>query len=135
MQTKSFSSATAGDDSEYNYSISRYELDAHLLNAADKAGVHIEFDHQLSETSEVADSSSCVLHFFQGDKHRRIQCNCPIIACDGAGSRTRLAMRHAGLTSFQSQLLPRGYKEVLFPKPEKHFGVEECDGTSAVLFL
>ena len=67
--------------SEYNYSISRYELNAHLLNAADKAGVHTEFDHQLSETSDVADSSSCVPHFLHvGKKPRRVQCmrTCPI---------------------------------------------------------
>ena len=46
-------------------------------------------------------------------KHVRVLCSSPVIACDGAGSRIRYALRHQGLTKFSEQLLSRGYKEVL----------------------
>jgi len=58
---------------------------------------------------------------------------CPVVACDGAGSRARYAMRHSGLTSFTEDLLTRGYKEVLFPKPPEgsDFGSDGTNGGEA----
>jgi len=65
-----------------------------------------------------------------------VKVGCPVIACDGGGSRVRYALRRAGLTDFTEEVLSRGYKEVLFPKPEgdSHFGAiaengaEGCHG-------
>jgi len=134
------------DDSEYNYSISRYQLNVFLIEAADKAGVKIHFDHGLSETSRLSSASEigADLHFTVGYgtdtlSKVRYECKSPVIACDGGGSRVRYAMRHHGLTSFTEDLLTRGYKEVLFPHPDetlgegKHFGAgEECHGINGL---
>ena len=126
------------DDSEYNYSISRYELNKFLMGAAAELGTDIKFDHALSETSDFSTPGpvGCVLHFTHGppnkpaeQKQVRVKVGCPVIACDGAGSRARYAMRHAGLTTFSENLLDKGYKEVLFPKPEGDgFGSTGSDG-------
>lgn len=50
-----------------------------------------------------------------------VACMCPVVACDGAGSRARYAMRKDGLTEFTETMLgdsssTHGYKEMLFPK-------------------
>jgi len=126
------------DDSEYNHSISRIELNKHLINAASAAGAEFHFDHALSETSDFASEGmvGCTLNFVQGppskpdeQKHIRVLARCPVIACDGAGSRVRYALRKAGLTTFTEDIISRGYKEVLFPNPgEDHFGAKGENG-------
>jgi len=105
----------------------------------------MHFDHNLSETSKFATEGpqGCVLHFTHGppnkpEELKRIQVtvSCPVVACDGAGSRARYAMRRCGLTDFQEDLLTRGYKEVLFPCPAEgqdfgatgDHGGEACPG-------
>jgi len=128
------------DDTEHNYSISRIDLNKFLLDAASNAGAELHFDHALSETSDfkTPGATGCCLHFKQGapgseQKLLRVKVDCPVIACDGAGSRVRYAMRSAGLTNFTEDLLTRGYKEVLFPKPEPgaDFGADGKDGGEA----
>jgi len=129
------------DDSECNYSISRVDLNKYLINVASKLGAEFHFGHQLSETSDFSgeDLVGCKLHFtcqqFEGGapvgsaQHFRFQVDCPVIACDGAGSRARYALRHAGLTTFTEDIITRGYKEVLFPDPgENHFGAKGENG-------
>ena len=115
------------DDSECNYSISRYELNKvcpeplmcqmytlmytliwkFLIQAAVDLGATINFDHALSETSDFATEGDvgCILNFTSGhpskpEELQRLQVDvkCPVVACDGAGSRARYAMRHSGLT-------------------------------------
>jgi len=114
------------DDTECNYSISRIDLNKFLINAAAEEGVVFHFDHNLSETSDFSgdDLVGCTLHMTQGPpnkpselKRLRMRVQCPVIACDGAGSRARYALRRSGLTDFTEDVLERGYKEVLFPKP------------------
>lgn len=128
------------DDSEHNYSISRIDLNKFLINAAAEAGAEYYFNHGLSESSEFkGEGVGCCLHFRVGSfenpseqKLIRVRTNCPVIACDGAGSRMRYALRRAGLTEFTEDLLTRGYKEVLFPKPEAEgFGATGKDGGEA----
>merc|ERR1719157_235316 len=108
------------DDSECNYSISRVELNKFLIDQASKDGAVFHFDHNLSETSDFGGSNptGCVLNFAKDGKRFRVKVGCPVIACDGGGSRVRYALRRAGLTEFTEDVLSRGYKEVLFPKPE-----------------
>jgi len=129
------------DDTECNYSISRIDLNKFLIDLAVKEGAEFHFEHQLSETSAF-NSDGLVgseLHFVQGarsqpDKHRRlrVRVHCPIVACDGAGSRVRYALKRAGHTSFTEDILPRGYKEVLFPNPgENDFGAPGGGGNEA----
>mmetsp|Transcript_57131 Transcript_57131/g.99909 ORF Transcript_57131/g.99909 Transcript_57131/m.99909 type:complete len:577 (+) Transcript_57131:71-1801(+) len=129
------------DDTEYNYAISRFELNKLLLEKAAEAGADLHFNYVLSETSDFGgdEAVGCTLNFTREDpnapgKKQCIQVNaaCPVIACDGAGSRIRYAMRHAGLTNFEEDLLTQGYKEVLFPNPgENDFGAPGSDGGEA----
>ena len=126
------------DDTEHNYSVSRLDLNKFLLNAAADAGADLHFDHALLESSDFLTEGSVgsCLHFKQGGgSFLKVHADCPVVACDGAGSRVRYALRRCGLTEFTEDLLTRGYKEVLFPKPEvgKEFGAtgehgEACDG-------
>ena len=176
------------DDSEFNYSISRYELNCYLIEAAERQPARLSCsysllcnvqgrrealfcnttayaspysrliycvqDHAISETSDFHPEgfhgaqisygcstdtapSGSFLHFNCGQPDKgipsrmlRVRCHCPVVACDGGGSRVRYAMRHRRLTSFSEDLLSRGYKEVLFPSSPNHdFGVPgECPG-------
>jgi len=123
------------DDSECNYSVSRVELNRFLIDACEKAGAIIHFNHVLSETSDFSGDElvGCVLHFNRGSQRLRVKAKCPVIGCDGAGSRVRYALRRCGLTDFSEDLLTRGYKEVLFPKPQHgvDFGAKGDDGGEA----
>ena len=112
------------DDTECNFSISRVELNKLLINAAARAGAQFNFNHALSETSEFKDGDEfpddavgCVLHCTIGapgteQKRVRVRCHCPVIACDGAGSRVRYALRWAGRTDFTEDMMEKAYKEV-----------------------
>lgn len=130
------------DDSEVNHSISRIDLNCFLINLAIKEGAHFHFDHALCDSSDFSgpETVGCELHFRQGPMGQpekqtflRVKVLCPVIACDGAGSRVRYALRKAGLTDFTEDLLSSGYKEVLFPKPEEgvDFGAKGEDGGEA----
>jgi len=129
------------DDSECNYSISRIDLNKFLIDAAAKEGAEFHFDHALSETSDFVSGGAIgsVLNFTQGppskpekQKKLRVRVHCPVIACDGGGSRVRYALRKAGVSSFTEDILPRGYKEVLFPNPgENDFGAPGGGGNEA----
>eukprot|EP00747_Dinoflagellata_sp_TGD_P169513 gnl/TRDRNA2_/TRDRNA2_198667_c0_seq1.p1 gnl/TRDRNA2_/TRDRNA2_198667_c0~~gnl/TRDRNA2_/TRDRNA2_198667_c0_seq1.p1 ORF type:complete len:576 (+),score=139.18 gnl/TRDRNA2_/TRDRNA2_198667_c0_seq1:96-1823(+) len=131
------------DDSECNYSVSRIDLNKFLIEAAETEGATLHFDHNMSETSDfVTGEVGCTLNFVQGPpnkpeelKYLKVKVMCPIIACDGGGSRVRYALKRAGVLEFSEDLLSRGYKEVLFPKPEGEgfgckgdSGSEPCDG-------
>lgn len=146
------------DDTECNYSISRIDLNKYLIDLAAKEGAEFYFNHRLSETTDFSGPGTvgCTLNFLRSDpevqqgkkqrvetgahttseSHLRVKVVCPVIACDGAGSRVRYALRRAGLTTFTEDVIPRGYKEVLFPNPgENDFGAkgggsgrEPCEG-------
>eukprot|EP00932_Pfiesteria_piscicida_P012082 SRR837773.23388.p1 GENE.SRR837773.23388~~SRR837773.23388.p1 ORF type:complete len:606 (-),score=133.05 SRR837773.23388:163-1734(-) len=140
------------DDTECNYSVSRFELNKYLIDLAQKSGAEFHFDHVLSDTSDFASGGTvgCVLHFKrppqQAAKMQKVDCGrqagatervrlkvmCPVVACDGAGSRVRYALRRQGLTTFTEDLISRGYKEVLFPNPgDNDFGAKGDNGGEA----
>ncbi|CAE8588946.1 unnamed protein product, partial [Polarella glacialis] len=80
------------DDSEHNYSISRIELNKFLIDAAQRDGAELHFDHAMSESSDFgsAETTGCTLNFRKGrlpaeQKLVRVNVTCPVIACDGAG--------------------------------------------------
>ena len=124
------------DDSECNYSISRFGLNKFLINKAVEAGAKIYFGHALDEHgSSFGDDewvnkggdvgSTLAFNVRDEDGTQRsvkVACMCPVVACDGAGSRARYAMRKDGLTEFTETMLgadgdtTHGYKEMLFPK-------------------
>lgn len=130
------------DDTEHNYSVSRVELNKLLINMASKEGVEFHFNQALSDTSDFASDGlvGSHLHFYEGSpadrKRVHVHAKCPVIACDGAGSRIRYALRRQGLTEFTEDLIDFGYKEVQFPYPGEgnDFGAkgenggEPCDG-------
>ena len=100
------------DDSEFNYSISRYELNKFLLTEAEKAGAQIHFGAKLVDLD--ASGDRCCLKFDFGDGPTTVRCEGPVLACDGGGSGVRRALGdRAGATE---EKLESGYKEMLFPK-------------------
>lgn len=113
----------------------RFELNKFLINKATEAGAKIYFGHSLDENlSSFADDEhnnsggdvgSTLAFSVRDDKGEEsrvmVACMCPVVACDGAGSRARYAMRKDGLTEFTETMLgdassTHGYKEMLFPK-------------------
>lgn len=114
----------------------RFELNKFLINKATESGAKIYFGHSLDESGTTfADDENnnkggdvgCTLAFNvrseEGvDSRLLVACHCPVVACDGAGSRARYSMRKDGLTEFTETMLgdetssTHGYKEMLFPK-------------------
>lgn len=118
------------DDNECNYSISRYELNKFLIEKAESAGAKIHFAHELDSegtlfAEEGGDVKSSLKFKIVTDgvvTYKVVDCRCPVIACDGGGSRARYAMRKDHLLEFTESLLgtenggpPHSYKEILFP--------------------
>jgi len=121
------------DDSECNYSISRYELNKFLIAKAEAAGTKFYFGHSLDAKETSFDDNSVngggavgsTLVFdvtVDGVTSKRyVNCACPVLACDGGGSRARFAMKEQGFTQYTETLLGsdtnevHGYKEMLFP--------------------
>jgi kynurenine 3-monooxygenase len=93
---------------EVIHSVSRTDLNAILLNAAEATGrVSIEFDVRL----ESVDFASSSLHFMDG----RVERFGVVFGADGAGSRVRKAIAAAGSCSFRTDWLDHDYKELTLP--------------------
>jgi len=137
------------DDSEYNHSISRYELNKFLIAQAEAAGVQLHFGHRLVKTDWSGEYATLTFMAtgsagaVPGAEERTLgaaaeggagagaeeeerevvaQLSGPLIAADGAGSVVRRALADAGLTSFTSEMLGSGYKEMSFPKEAAEAG-------------
>lgn len=98
---------------EVIYSISRHRLNQVLLQeAAGRLDVEVKFEHRLEDAD-----------FEHGlARIRDLQCGRvvnvpmhPLLATDGAGSRTRLRMAAAGLIKSKEADLDHGYKELSIP--------------------
>lgn len=88
-----------------------------LIQKSEEAGVKIYFGHALdvSETSFTdgainagggVGSRLCFEVEENGTKSKRyVNCACPVLGCDGGGSRVRYAMKMQGLTDFTETLL------------------------------
>ncbi len=95
-------------DHEVIHSISRTDLNAILLDAAEAAGqVRIEFGAEL----ESVDFDQSVLRFTGG----RTEPFGVVFGADGAGSRVRAAMAGQDSCRFETQWLDHGYKELTLP--------------------
>mmetsp|Transcript_20478 Transcript_20478/g.40545 ORF Transcript_20478/g.40545 Transcript_20478/m.40545 type:complete len:484 (-) Transcript_20478:126-1577(-) len=99
------------DDSEHNYSISRFELNKFLLRKAAEAGAVLHFQHEVKNL----DLDAMTLTVNVGGVSKTVKTG-RIIGCDGGGSAARYAMQRAGATTFEEIPLSHGYKEVIFPK-------------------
>lgn len=99
-------------------SLARYELNKFLIGKAEKAGAKFYFGHGLdTKETSFADNDAngggdvgCTLAFevveADGSKGKRfVHCACPVLACDGGGSRARYAMKEAGMTEFTESML------------------------------
>ena len=106
------------DDSEFNLSISRYELNIYLMNRAEEAGAKIHFGHALSSADffRLGPEEKVLRFMLAGGKQKNVVVRGPIIAADGAGSRMRYALRDAGVLDFTEDLCVQGYKEIQFPR-------------------
>lgn len=107
------------DDTEFNLSISRYELNIYLMNRAEEAGVKLHFGHTLatSDFNGLRHNDETVLRFaVEGGQEKKVIVNGPVIGADGAGSRLRYHLRDAGVLDFTEEFCVQGYKEIEFPR-------------------
>ena len=110
------------DDTEYNNSISRYELNKYLIHKAEAAGAKIYFNQSLVSADFSGEGATGGVLTFStrdadGTEHTEVlKTSGPVIACDGGGSGVRRSLVKDGLTSASEELLSQGYKEMLFPK-------------------
>lgn len=109
------------DDTEYNHSISRYELNRFLLQRAEEAGATLRFGHQIVDI-DLAAGNFPRLRFEveRGEgvapEPLTVDCTGPVIAADGGGSGVRRALMRIGAVEATEEKLDSGYKEMLFPK-------------------
>jgi kynurenine 3-monooxygenase len=97
------------DETEVINSISRADLNAALLNEAEKRGVEIRFN----ERCLGFDPHSGTARFRNEETGRETTVeSSPIIAADGASSAVRLAMLKLASFNFSQQYLDYGYKEL-----------------------
>lgn len=101
------------DDSEVIWSISRGELNITLLNAAERAGVHLRFDQALKSVD--FKTKRARFDCLGGDQEVSFTA---LIGADGAGSSLRGQM-HAELPfEERTEWLDHGYKELEIPPSE-----------------
>lgn len=114
------------DDSEFNLSISRYQLNIYLMNRAEEAGCKLNFGHNLESTdfSSLRHSNETVLRFtHEGGAQTKVIVTGPVLGADGAGSKLRYQLRDAGILDFTEEFNVQGYKEIQFPRnPNKKGG-------------
>jgi len=99
------------DDSEFNHSISRYELNKFVIDKAEQQGVEFHFNHTLENLT--VEGKWPVLEFTIGSSNVKkfVACKGPVIGSDGAGSLVRTSLQKLGHVDFTA-----GYKEIIFPK-------------------
>jgi kynurenine 3-monooxygenase len=96
-------------DHEVIYSVSRPGLNRLLLDAAEQAGVQIQFAHTLVQ----ANLSTRQLHFARDGHDDAVEVTYDrVIAADGAGSLLRRALTEHLRSSPTEDLLPHRYKEL-----------------------
>lgn len=98
------------DDSECNYAISREQLNALLLDAAEAAGAEIYFEHGLSEVCFEEN-----LLIFEG-RSKPVPFEL-LFGCDGSPSVVRRELGRQGYIEEGREMMAWGYKELSFPAP------------------
>lgn len=98
------------DDSECNYSISRDQLNAYLLDRAERAGCQLHFSCALTE----ADFDAGRLRFENADGAFDVSTE-TVFGCDGAGSGVRKTLVEDHGAQDSLEWLEHGYKETHFP--------------------
>ncbi len=119
-----------GRDGDCNYSVSRYELNCFAIRKAMEAGVKIEFNSALKDIEFQGENgrANTRMVFFEGDpkdgKTREVELppNTPVIGADGGPSKVRYVLRDKKACEFTEEILPQGYKELIFPAVKKDNG-------------
>lgn len=112
-----------GREGDCNYSVSRYELNCFSIRKALAAGVKIEFNSALKGIDFQGEDgrANTRMTFFVGDPKEgntrdvELAPNTPIIGGDGGPSKVRYVLRDKKLSDFTEEILPQGYKELIFP--------------------
>ena len=108
-----------GPDATYcNFSVSRWELNTLLIDAAEKAGTHVFFNHPLAHI----DIPTATLYFYLQDPsttqlYQKSVTADHVFAADGGGSRARQALKGLLRDAMTDQAAPLGYgyKEMTIP--------------------
>jgi len=100
------------DDSECNYSVSRGDLNAFLLDAAADSGARLHFDRELVEAD--LESGELVVEDTETGERTRRQVDV-VFGADGAPSAVRRALMKLPGFFERTDMLEHGYKELLFP--------------------
>ncbi|MEP6938435.1 MAG: NAD(P)/FAD-dependent oxidoreductase [Rudaea sp.] len=105
------------DDTEVIWSISRGALNIALLDAAESAGAHIEFDRRLESADWSIDSCDPSKLHFRSDSDALLHSHSAqhIIGADGAGSALREAMARSAALGDRFEPLDHAYKELEIP--------------------
>jgi kynurenine 3-monooxygenase len=107
-----------GPDASYcNFSVSRWELNKVLMDAAQEAGCRIVFNHPIAHV----DIPSGTLYFYLHDPstsqlYQKVVVAAHIFGCDGGGSRVRQALEGFLKSPRRSDNLGYGYKELKMPR-------------------
>ncbi len=105
------------DDSECNYSISRSQLNALLMDKAEREGVEIIFDSGL----EALDLEKKKARFREKEE---VSWDL-FFGCDGAASATRKAFVDSGVARDHTEWLGVDYKELFAPAKEGQYVLEK----------
>jgi kynurenine 3-monooxygenase len=106
-----------GPDASYcNFSVSRWELNKVLMDAAQEAGCNIVFNHPIAHI----DIPSGTLYFYLYDPstsqlYQKSVLAAHVFGCDGGGSRVRQALEGFLKSPRRAENLGYGYKELRMP--------------------
>lgn len=100
-------------EGELIWSVSRAELNRHLIEAAERLP---EVTLHFGQEALAWDASRGALSLRDIDEDRQYEItDGPVIAADGAGSAVRRSLAAAGIVRADESLLPHGYKELTIP--------------------
>jgi kynurenine 3-monooxygenase len=108
---------------EQNYSISRHRLNQALLEIAGRdPGIQMHFEHRLEQADFAAGTAWCR----DAANGRLVELDMhPLIASDGAASRTRRLLAAQGCIAAAETDLDHGYKELSIPGQNRAYRMRE----------
>jgi kynurenine 3-monooxygenase len=97
---------------ELLWSVGRAALNHVLVEAAERRGVEIHYEHACTGADFAA--GTLQIHDLRGGRGFDVPLD-PVIGADGAGSALRQAMVRAGLATAREEFLEHGYREIAVP--------------------